>query len=543
MNIRTHPHITIGACALLFACILVYASIEYAARAQERAAVFFSSTLRENNIIETVSVEGARYKVADGTVVSEHGRPSSFDRYRALRVAYALTLAKRSPLLGISGVDPDSLEKSVSELARSTRALADMQKDPRDVALVRDSLYPLDFLNKLASHERARQRFISSGSNADEYGYELSIQKTIHAGQADAERFARNLREEVGDASFRFATLGGMITRDTLLSSAQTVVLRFNELEELARARERCLDGTVSLCDIRDVMRTVPEPVEPIGDTPFITLRAGTDPDLSKNNVRPVLSTSVCLAEEPGPYVFVYGNPRGVSRMPLRYIRELYFRPAGQFESTMQYMRNELDIDYAPVNPIEFYQCPDVLSDIGGAYAVLETVRFAQSHPYAPEERTRLLSSATFRDSDAIAYLRAAAAEMSIEDPVGFDAAEKELGAVLNMWRERNGGLDVLVSLIVSVNNQDMKLSARGVPFDLSARTLFLTHSAFPSLFLALSPRTGVSPITLRETTSTDASSIRADVIPYTELVRTVPREKIVHDFEAFLSFEEISVP
>ena len=132
---------------------------------------------------------------------------------------------------------------------------------------------------------------------------------------------------------------------------------------------------------------------------------------------------------------------------------------------------------------------------------------------------------------------------MSIEDPVGFDAAEKELGAVLNMWRERNGGLDVLVSLIVSVNNQDMKLSARGVPFDLSARTLFLTHSAFPSLFLALSPRTGVSPITLRETTSTDASSIRADVIPYTELVRTVPREKIVHDFEAFLSFEEISVP
>ncbi|OGG56908.1 hypothetical protein A3D71_00275 [Candidatus Kaiserbacteria bacterium RIFCSPHIGHO2_02_FULL_55_20] len=543
MNIRTNPQITIGVCALLFACILVYASIEYTAIAQERAALFFSSTLRENNIVETVFVEGVRYEVVDGTIVSEHWRPSSFDRYRALRVAYALALAKRSPLLGISGVDPDSLEKSVSELASSTRALADVQKDPRDVALVRDSLYPLDFLNKLASQERVRQRFISSGSNADERGYELSIKKTIDAGQADAERFARSLKEEAGDASFRFATLGGMITRDTLLSSARTVVLRFKELNGLAHTRERCLDGIISLCDIRDVIRTVPEPVEPIGDAPFVTLRTGADLDLAKNNVRPVLSKSVCLAEEPGPYVFAYGNPRGVSLMPLRYIRELYFRPTEHFGSAMQYMRNELRIDYAPVNPIEFYQCPDVLSDIGGVYAILGTVRFAQSHPYAPEERTRLLSSTTYRDSDAIAYLRAAATEVNSDGFAGSDATLKDLETVLNMWRERNGGLDALVSLIVSVNNQDMKLSARGVPFDLRAHTLILTHSAFPSLFLALSPRTGVSPITLRETTATDATAIHADVIPYTELARTVPREKIVHDLDAFLLFEGIKIP
>lgn len=529
---------------LLFACIFTYASVERAARAQEKAVLFFSSTLRENNIIETISVEGMRYEVVDGTVASEHGQLSDFERYRALRVGYALALARRSPLLGIAGVDPDNLEKSVRELASSTRALANMQKNPRDVALVRDSLYPLDFLKQLASLERARQRFVASGSDTDERVYELSMETTIAAGRTDAERLLHGLKDVAGDPPFRFMTLGGMITKEAILSSAEIVVSRFSEIETASRARIRCLGGSILSCDKRDVMLSIPEPEKSIGEAPYIALRTGAALDLAKDNVRPVLSKSVCLAEEPGPYVFEYGDLRGVSRMPLRYASEGYFMPTKDtIWPLLAHVRDGFNIDYMPMNPIGFYQCPDVLMDIGSVYGVLGAVRFAQSYTYASHERTRLLSSTTYRDSDAIAYLGAAAREISSNGLAESDATLRDLETVLNMWQERNGGLDVLVSLIASVNNYDIKLSARGVPFDLRARTLFLSHSAFPSLFLAMSPSAGVSSVTLRETTSTDLTSIHANIISYTELVRTVPREKIMHDLDALRSFEGISVP
>lgn len=46
----------------------------------------------------------------------------------------------------------------------------------------------------------------------------------------------------------------------------------------------------------------------------------------------------------------------------------------------MQYLHKTLGMKYSLVNPIQSYICPDSLTDIGRAYALLATIRFAREH-------------------------------------------------------------------------------------------------------------------------------------------------------------------
>ena len=544
MSTRYTPRTIIGICVLLLACIGVYLLIERTVEQQSRAATFFAAALRNANISESVSVGGIEYEVNDGVISSANKSLSAFNRYRVLRLAYELALVRRAPLFGIAGVDPQELTTAVQQLSVAQGALADAQVSPRDALLVRQALYPVDFLNDLASLEHSRLAFIASGSDLDATRYEIALKKTIFDGISNAKRFRDAFNEEAGTDQFKFPTLGGTISRATLFNSIAVMNSRFIASVALLQEREHCLSGNTSSCRPQELDLTSPEndrvDVNATSPAPQSTL-----PSDQGGTTNLLLSQSSCLGMLPGPYVFSYGNPSGTHRMPLWFSGDSFFTPtAGIAGATMQYLRQQQHIEYSLVNPLEFYICPDVLSDIGSAYALLSTVKFAQAHPeFAKMQRASLLSHAAFRETDALAYLREATAEITAEKLPESDAAQSGLENLLNLWREQSAGLDMLVSTMAQVDKQDAGLHAQGVPFDVSAKTLFLTHSAFPSLMLTQNLSAGTSTISLREADAVDFALLSLHMIPYSTLLKTVPREQLTHDLNTFLSFEGIAAP
>lgn len=543
MRIRPRLRIIVGTSALLLVCVFVYVSIESVVEMQRRATVFFSSALRDANISETVFVGGTYYEVNDGTISSTNKHLSDFGRYRVLRLAYALALARRAPLFGITGVNPQELTAAVQELSAVQGTLADKQQTPRDALLVREALYPTDFLGDLASLERARLAFVASGSDLDATLYDTALDRTVFDGTLDAIRFRYAFEKEASTDQFRFPTLGGTISRTTLLDSTTVTNSRFVEDIQLLFQRERCLSGKTQWCQQAEIDLSPPAESDDV-IPPATHISQRTDPGAGHaGDVYITLSESACVGATPQPYVFTYGNPEGISRMPLWYSGDSFFAPTqGAQGTTMKYLHEQLGIDYSLVNPMEFYICPDVLSDIGSAYAVLATVHFAQAHPgYAEAARASLFSGPVFKEPDAVNYTREAAAEITAKKLPESDPAQSDMEDLLNMWNERSAGLDMLVSTMVQVDRQDIGLHAQGVPFTIDARTLFLTHSAFPSLFITQNRSAGTSRLSLRETNADDLAALYSHMIPYAVLVKTVPREKILHDLSAFLSFEGIT--
>lgn len=503
-----------------------------------KAADFYATTLRDGDISERVSVGGTTYPIVDGRIQGETNM-GPFLRFRVLRVAAALAFARRSPTLGIAGVDPDALEQATELLASSTNALAAAQQNVSDAERIRSSLYPIDFLRALAALTRDRQAFISSGSEQDDTIYERALETAVRAGIADAARFEDALSTTIGTSSVRFPTLGGTLTSDSLTRSADIVATRFAVLGTRIDAHERCLDGELSSCGMGRLAFQLPPAASstaPLPPPPHL------EQFLPGSYQTVALETSSCLAVEPSPYLFAYGDLKG-TRLPVEYASQLYFTPvSGTNGTTTQYLRNTLGIEYSLLNPLEFYVCPDVLRDIGSVEAVLATVRFAKQYPaYAKTERSALLRGPVYREASAISYVRSAATDITAahlaEESPDVSAFEDLLG----LWNERSAGLDLEVGVIAAVDARDAMLHASSTPIDVDARTMFLTHSAFPSLFLAENRSVSTFGIPLRDTNPSDLVQLRTHLISYSALLHKLTWSQLQHDLNAFLTFEGIS--
>ncbi len=526
-----------GISAALVVCAIIGLWI-HASAARRVASDYLASALKEANISETVTVGGAPYSVTDGIV-----SPASSEaiRFRVLRTTYALMLARRSPILGIAGVDPSSLMRSVDSLSAARIALANRQKIPDAKNAVRTSLYPIGFISDLASLEKKRLLFIGSGSDSDEISYERALQKAAMDGGAEALQFQTALVGAIGTSTLRFPTLGGTITQDTLFGSATAIRTRFSEIDSQIRERNRCLSGYPAYCHVADIQLAAPAQTANIASTTSIASKTytGIIPVIEMNIA---LASSTCFAEVPSPYLFSVGSTTGFGRMPIWYGGNSYFAPTQHsYGATMAYLHNKLDIDYSLVNPMAFYICPDVLQDISDVYAVRRTVQFAQTHAqYAPLQRKALLSERIYTQSIAIDYLSAVVAEIETQKKSESGPQLSALEEVLNIWTERSSGLDMLVSTIAAVDGTDVNLHANNVPFNIDARTLFLTHSAFPSLFLAQNRSAGRTTISLRTHSRADQAALAPNMIPLNVLNKTVSQSKIFHDINAFLIFEGI---
>ncbi len=521
--------------AALLLCLIL--TIVSASGAQARKAVpFFSSALSKETARAKVAIQASEYEVRGGDAFLGGKRVEGYLRFRALSLAYEQLLAKRSPIFGISGTDTSRLRKSTGDLAHARDEYARAQTNKEDAAAVREALYPIAFLEKVADLEDARRAFVASGSEQDARAYRSLLRETAAEGLESARALRSAVTERAGEKSFVFLGIGGAISKDSLLASLDALVLRFETIEREIGDRAQCLRGAIERCRENDVALSVPnessrEPARSFAHVPFASWTTGTVPAFV------LLDESACVRTERAPYVFAFLSGSVASRAPFVFRGNIFYAPTADSEGeTMKYLRETLGMKYSIVNPLEFYLCPEIGADLGVAAAVQAAADFASEHAgYATPSRGRLLAGPGSQETLARSYLRDAAQEVRGENDGSILADFEEL---LNLWKERAAKTDMLVSWIAEVNLQDIRLASQGVPYDLDARTLFLTRTAFPSLFLTQSDVREAPPVLVRD--ASREASLPEGITTYWRLIATEDPGRIRADTRAFLEFEGI---
>lgn len=516
------------------AAVVILLALIFAVTASHKRRVdavrFFSDTLTAHDV-QTASRENL--------APSDDSYAGNLIRAQALSLTYEQLLARRSPLLGAAGIDTEALRRGIKELARSQKSYAAAQVDPRDATAVREALYPISFLQKIADLEDARRAFIASGSERDARVYRRLLRETADSGLRAAKTLQSAIDAHAGDKNFVFPGIGGTITRKSFFTSLKTLTARFESIAEEVHDREQCLRGAVAECRPIDIDLSLPEAPAQTKATaftyvPFPPWAASATPSFV------VLQHSACLGTQDAPYVFAFLSGDFTSRAPFIFRGDIFYAPtAGAKGESMQYLRENLGIEYSVVNPLEFYLCPDVAEDLGIAAAVHATTEFGRAHDgYATTSRARLLAESSAQERLARAYIRQLVEEVRNRPDYPHLASLEDL---LNRWKERTAKMEMLVGWIAEVNLRDAQLASQGVPYDLDASSLFLTHSAFPSLFLTQSDMRDIPSINIRDASYT--ATLPGNITTYTRLRRTENVEKIRKDTRAFLEFEGLLKP
>lgn len=545
---------------LLFLILLsnLTASLEYIGNSSLVAESFFRDVLRNAEVSETVIVRVKQFVVENGNVVTiQNSRTTHRERLEALKLTYALTTARRSPLYGLAGTDPKTLRESVRRLQEIIHDLSIIQNSRKDAFVVASSLYPVDFLYSLADLEESRLRFISHRTDYDAKNYESQLKNTIRAAQKDAKNFEKALRTIIADKPKRMLGPGGVITTESLLETVRLIQDGIIRTEGILMSRNLCLMGKVEYCNESQIEipklpalisnlntrddRHLPQIAEEVQS---IYRDAGLERD-DNGEVIIVLDSSKCLATLPKPYFFSVRTitDDGSRTFSMRFRGDILFNPTdGMGRNTLRYLREKLGISFQVLNPSNFYNCPETASDIGKAYAIKETLGFANKYPsLAIPARGQLLKNprATFEE-DAIAYIQSAFLELSARKDSALRPTRNDLINLILMFHEKSADLEFLIDSMIRTYGADLRLKTSGVPFDLTANYLFLTHSAFPSLFLLQNPSAGTANVSIRVQNDKDAAIFFSHTKRYSLLQTTVGREKIVSDIHAFLKMENL---
>lgn len=432
-----------------------------------------------------------RYRAAAffETVLKAQGIAAQGDSLSSLEVAYERAVAERAPLYGLSGTDPDALDKETDALARAQQDIADSLRLQSNIDYTRSSLYPTTFLHSLAAAERARLKFIASGSEADALAYRAALLRAADAQGKDAAAFLEAFIF-LGYNHAEFPLLGGTMASDRMQQLVEGAVASSKANKQILARRERCFEGFFSSCDASDIALPVPAPVSSTRDA-AATRRALENAALYaeampriQNGPVVALASSTCLASVSGPYVFSDPGWRyrtSAVRPIQRYLGDFFFSTSTDAVSRLS--KGEVTVPIDVYLPMNFYKCADKGLDVSRLRAIERTAAFARARPsLARDERAALLSGPILREDDAIAYVRAA-------EKSGASSADlSQLIALSLMFRDNSAGLDAVVNEVWALDENNLKLRKAGYPFDDSLLFLFGSHSGFATFFQTYNP-------------------------------------------------------
>ncbi len=527
-------------------CVSLIAVATFAfARANERerdAIPFFSLALRAAYVTEIVVVKNDRYLVDRG-VIRTDAHLSQHQTFQILNTAYALALTRRNPILGIEGTDPDALARAVEKLEEAARMLAAAQKSKEDREKI-STLYPIRFLYSLATLEKARKQFLASGSSAEYALYARILQKTIRVGSHDIEAFQRDFYDVIGTSSPRFPMFGGMISGRAMSSTIDGIRSDFQTFPKLQGTRDQCLMGNVTACGTNDfALSIIARPDDgsppPLAAETTSLLRAAHRYEGGESTV--ILEQSTCLAELLGPYAFWLRTDAESPIGSANFVNDLYFIPTSRARyaksaNTLSYLAS-LGISYSLVNPMTFYLCPGVAWDFAAMQATIATHELAKSvadHSLGQAAETQNV----YAESKARAFLQEAiSAVKDGSSPLSMN--DQHLVESLTLMFDRGIALDPLVLRIATITRGSVHLAEAGIPFDITARKLFLSHSALPSLFAMQRHQTTDNERSIYENDGNTLSLLLSERARYSDLRETIPAEKLRNDISAFIDFEK----
>lgn len=518
---------------------------------QEQESAFFSAALNRANVTDSVSVSGNEYKVINGKVTNGGQSIDGPLALAALRLAYAKTLARRTPLMALPNVSPDSLAVSIEMLERVQGDLSDIQTNGNDADAVRSSLYPMRFLKAMVSVIRARNAFLASGNGTDYAAYARAQRIAAATYERDAALFTDVYTHIVPTNATDYADAAYIINRKDVLE--QMTVLRSgvrNTVERL-NVRERCIGGITVDCDTKDLE---------FGALPELRVFAGSDkPDVEKELFAAITARPVNgMQFEPRAVRLTYSKCTDSYGAPLFAIRTLpqsrYTLIAPLFVGNMRLIREKdaesvdfgrallsMGFRYVYSSPFVHYSCLAFPADYARLVSIVEIedfIRSTHASAYASGGDYQLLSrlewsiassSQPVREEDVRAYMSAL-----VHIPVSKydDALRHAFEELYAEQVDQNAGFDQLLHFIARTEYEDISLMRINIPFTLDARYLFYARSAFLGLFMANNPSVvGPQAILLKPNTVplSDQPYLR-----YSEL-STIERARALSDRLRFL--------
>jgi len=200
-------------------------------------------------LVPTIMVGGREYSVENGEVSREGVVPSFLLRNKVLRIAWYSVVNRLDPIFALEGTDPERLEKSVEFLAASLDDFAPLYT-PEDEALIRESLYPLNFLRTLAKLETLRQSLVTAPYNRLTLRYNEELIHTMQLYTEDLERLteAWNELSTRDDLAQRYNFFGGYSYIETYIHTLNALGAASLKKGSLAQRRWTCYRGNLKSC-------------------------------------------------------------------------------------------------------------------------------------------------------------------------------------------------------------------------------------------------------------------------------------------------------
>lgn len=486
----------------------LFFSAAYALRSETRISRFYADALRDAAISERVTVGGRDYHVERGQVTLEGSLLSGYRTHLPLKLAYAKTLAARSPILALSGVSLDEFDAAIARLERTQERLADAQTSVIERARTSSDLYPTRFLHAAAALENTRRAFLKDGTYEDLRSYLLSERLAIVAYQSDLNRFRRGFENVVPQDVPAYATAKDIVSRESMLDALDALERGISAAMDTHLARRACLFGRTAACQARDlalpslVERSIDASSSGVQKAQFsrdILARAGIPPQPGPF-IR--LSSSECVARDESPLMYAFSGISQASsahsyRSPV-FVGHVALIDISDYDDLPFYSYfASHGARYVPVRDLTYYACLDAAFDKGGVLAVENIARLARelrvsrfaSGPLKEmleDDERRLASTEVISEGDAVRYLHDARA--LIESASLPDDVESDL---VSAWLElatRGGGTLHTLADIAAFEGTNLQLAEEGIVYDFGARYLFFVRSGFLGLFMAQNP-------------------------------------------------------
>lgn len=520
---------------VLIACLFLaaIAGILYGNRLY--AVSFFANELANAHTYETVTIGNATYVVDDGLITLDGKSVSGWHAFEALSLAYEKVLAERSPILGLPGVAPEKLLSALSLLKDEQGRLSLSQKDSVNTDLVNTSLYPIQFLKSAASLEQARQTFITTGNATDAVHYRSLLQSTLYTYQRDLQGFRSAFQTVVSSTTPTYGTDTYIIDYSGIERAFTMLEDGSNKMKNALRMRTFCTHGITIACDpgalyLPEIKNVRQEATvnSPLTQEVIALYKAAGFPLNNEPSV--TLSSSSCIPRNAPPtFSFIrYGTSAADQYLTPLFTGDILFIKSALYGSTPFYQYFEDNgINYVPVDPLTYYECPDASREFASALSVLEIIRFAKKYDVSDyiaasdmetiaSLRNRLLGPMVY-ERDASTYISALRRALpSTKETASLHRMLDELA--LALWY-KTAGLTQLISTIVQFEGGNRLIAGRGVAFDTSARNLFYIRSGFGSLFLITSPSVA-NPTTSPFRTNTMTKSEKP-YVQYSEIKST----------------------
>lgn len=394
---------------------------------------------RSIGISERVRIAGKDYEIIHGEIV---GHTNILIRREIYELGIELYYAKSDPIFDLTGTNADDLEIDAENLRLMLGRLSAEQMSRKDSHLIL-FLFPTSYLGALAQTERLREEFILDPTPKKMGAYRKSLRHALHRGAHDAQRFSVAFAEATRGKNRTFYTLSGAISENYLRISSASLPDRFQAVAGKMASREACTAGKVP-CEVRHSADTqfiqydqyidIPAAVDEVRE--LIADARGVNPDAQI--VR--LYESECMQSSQPPYHVALLDDN--SRNAMRSYDDIFFLKTDREGSALAYLRNNLGMQYSPINPFNFYMCAESGKDVSSAYL------------------------ATYATSLS------------------------EMDKVL-IQRNHGAALERVVREATEEMSNNIRLKGDGFPISLSASDIFPTHSAFFTFFQTYNPSFG----------------------------------------------------